>query len=380
MLLLYQKALSSLIGDTGKEFLIDPIIYRLRYQNIMQVTSEKSWFERFLSIVDPEIRLIGDDGTLNLESLLDIENVNYLANNVFNFEKTSVDRIRENVHQVHSLLKYLGDYAITEPQIPTPNLKFFIPPYLIIEDNKTLEINMEILRKSIEIIDVDELLAPITFSRDYFVDVDLSEFTSSFSNLSLKNFMVWVTAFNEYEEPEELLTKYIEMLKILKQELSADTVVNAYSSYFSDLLAGLGYVDVLVHGVGIVESRDPLTMLGVAMDRYYVPAMHQFLSLDKAENLRQVNPDLFGCNCGICDESKPIQNMPRTELLRHFIRVKRFELDEIRSHKNNRSQLLAILDEAVQNLMNAGKVTEIREIVLSRQRVLEKWKSVLEEI
>jgi len=379
MFLVFKKALTSLLTDVGKRFSIDPIVYRLAYQNIMTVTSQKSWFEEFLLTIDPESKLIGDDLTLDWDYITKEENIKKLVKNTLSYERGIVEEMNRLKDSLLGLLRYLP--SSTKKEEVTLELEYLIPPYLIVEDDKTLDLNISFSREAINFTKENEtLLIPLVFSRDYFIEYSfdesqLKELVMKFEDFSNRSFLVWITAFDEYEEDSDILRNYILFLKLLRKELSAERIVSAYSTYFSDMLAGLGYLDDVIHGVGVIESRDPLTMFGRAKDRYYMPIMHQFLSPDKAEYLRNNNPTLFSCDCGICSEDKPIIKMTQQELLKHFIRVKNKELRNIKASKKT-------LEAEIQQLEEISQEHEIRRNtpILHVIKILEKWRNIVGEL
>lgn len=103
-------------------------------------------------------------------------------------------------------------------------------------------------------------------------------------------------------------------------------VHNLYGGYLSVLLRGRGLAGVN-HGVGYSENRDSrrLSATGGPPTRYYVPALHTFLTVPNAQPVIDHLPPEWACDCRVCDQVREEDGRPQVgrlsteNLKRHFL-------------------------------------------------------------
>ena len=113
------------------------------------------------------------------------------------------------------------------------------------------------------------------------------------------------------------------------------SLTNLYGGFLSVLLTGLGLAG-LNHGIGYSESRDVrrLGETGAPPTRYYVPAVHSFLTVPAAQPLIDHLPAAWACQCDVCSEvqegGRPVvARLTPTQRKRHFLLARQQELQAV---------------------------------------------------
>lgn len=136
---------------------------------------------------------------------------------------------------------------------------------------------------------------------------------------------VWVSGLNEYDARAIDLSRYRSAIAS-----EADNGLKLFALYggpFSVLLNSAGLLGAS-HGVGFSEHRawHELPSSGAAPPRFYLRAIHRYVSLDLAQQLWQRDPDLTECPCSECGPGGPAA-MDYHALMKHSVRCRQDEID-----------------------------------------------------
>ena len=181
----------------------------------------------------------------------------------------------------------------------------------------------------------------------------------------------WVTDFDERRVSEEMLRK-------VRNAVSAQSenrkLVNLYGGYFSICLGKFGLFG-FNNGLGYSESRNwpELAGTGAAPARYYVPALHAFLTKERATRLFEID-SYFHCRCVEC-VGRP--DAPRTleyqGLKRHFALTRQQEMSTCEQLSIN--ELVMDLQESYEHARRANQELP-RRFKLPYEH-LRRWANVL---
>jgi hypothetical protein len=155
-------------------------------------------------------------------------------------------------------------------------------------------------------------------------------------------------------------------------------VTNLYGGYLSVLLTGLGLAG-LSHGVGYSESRDVrrLGETGAPLMRYYVPAIHAFLTVPSAQPMIDHLPSEWACSCEVCkavyEGGRPVvSELPPEARKRHFLLARAKEMKEVDADLGGQHQFLFTVADWL-------KKHPLREIGTEKyEKMLRTWADGLE--
>jgi len=139
--------------------------------------------------------------------------------------------------------------------------------------------------------------------------------------------LFWVTGFDERRAVGQDLDALWSTVRSASNR--GVRLANMYGGYFSILLARAGLA-AFGNGLTYSESRawPALAATGAAPARYYVPALHLFLTPALAQALLDLAPTL-GCECRVCrDESgrsRSVVALTYHELKEHFAAARQWE-------------------------------------------------------
>lgn len=106
---------------------------------------------------------------------------------------------------------------------------------------------------------------------------------------------------------------------------SSRELVNLYGGFFSICMhhAGLWGFN---NGLGYSEARSwpELAVTGAAAPRYYLPALHSYLTPRLAQLIVDADPE-FACQCSVCLSGGPITSIRFHDLKRHFALTRTLE-------------------------------------------------------
>lgn len=138
----------------------------------------------------------------------------------------------------------------------------------------------------------------------------------------------WVTGLNERKASEADLTAVADAISLHSNTVQ---LINLYGGFFSVALGKVGLWG-FNNGLGYSESRSwpDLPSTGAAPPRYYLPALHQFLSPAVAQEIANLHSH-FRCPCRMCEpfSRRRIAQMSPSDMKRHFVFARRSEIDSV---------------------------------------------------
>ena len=360
----FQNATSGFIINNNINYVVDPNTYRFYLDNIYECSS-KRWFERLVDLFGIEDLIIEGNKIYSYE--LDSSRLDKFVQNVVKYQERRMIDLSGETRSLISL--FSGE--------PPPKLKkpyCIIPPYFIIESGEELNINIDSIELAKKYTDIPIYgLIPIYYDLIFDNDI-LNVITNRYVEANADGYFIWITDFNEIKE-KGIILKFAKDLYIsLKEKIGEKELINMFGGHFSTILSTQGFLDGLVHGVGISESRDPYVESGPAPTRYYVQPLHRMLSLESATDILYNQP--YRCRCPIC-EGTQISDMGVPDLIKHVMNAKLAEKNEI---------LDLSLEEIMQKLQNdLDQMITINRFDLLRRRIrnygvhINEWIKALKE-
>jgi hypothetical protein len=358
----YPTASANFIEGIRKPFLIDPSLYKFSFIDInIEKLKEKGWFERIFETYG--INQIIDDPHDFVDLGILAEGIPEITNAIISYQK-------ERIKEILGGLSLFGLLGKLEPEA-------ILVPYFFIEDIRSdrYKLNLDILSEVIKIGGEKKIFSTIAISKDLLAsDRIIKKILLDYNREEIDAFCVWIGDFRETAEDEILLRNYIKFF----QELSKlqRPIINLYGGFFSVILSKLGYINTICHGICYGESKDPFsTLSGGGFKRYYVPKLHNLVSLSSSQELCKELPELK-CNCDICKKFQidEIENMSSIELGKHYLITRKREIDEIESID------LSDLNSQLDSIYKTLKKKDLLQIYWGASSHIPKWKKILIKI
>lgn len=309
------NALGAFLSTTQLPYFIDPVLYKFS-QPYFEAVAEKRWVEPLSKAYGIDQRLTGTSEGFTPSELTMFNGIDSAVASMLDFQRTRLSNLSP---RVGALVELLGEGA---PSIAQPEI--LVAPYLITQDSTSLNANQRLLRAALKAKQQGErLYAVAAIDVDYLEgDALRQSVVSHCARPGVDGVCVWVIDFNETLEDSAQLNRLSSFVNELKTALPGKEVVNLYSGYFSTVLAARKFLGATVQGVGISEYKNPEASGGGGVLRYYVPIGHQYVGVDMAEDLRQANPSLFGCQCPNCAGSTSFNSLSVEALAKHYLHTR----------------------------------------------------------
>ncbi len=306
-ILLYQYKTTPLLiyGCKEKPFTVDPMTYLFGYPSFdLFIRRTKEGGSDFKPSFKRLLEAHGLRSEMNLKGRNDV--FKYLAP-----EKRLTDFVRRSVAlQTDTLLTNFKKFAAPfldedfDEDDYRPN--FVISPYFFLTEEANPiaeELMMRIFRECLDLTDeVETEIYAMTFiTRKALTDGYGEGLTNTVAEMDIPGYCLWVEDFPEQEATHGEIEALVRIVQMLSDE-GRNYVLNMFGGYFAMLLYhfGLGGVS---HGTLYSESRavkdTARRAAGPVLIRYYVPALHQFVTLPNAIRLTRAEPSLL-CSCAAC--------------------------------------------------------------------------------
>jgi len=352
----YSKCVTSLLSVLRKPFFIDPT-RKFAHFKLNQI-AEKEWLAKILEAYKISECL--------QEEVIDLE---LLRENLKLFVKAVIEYQRSRIKMLPDLEIFSGS---SEELSIKP--KIVLTPYFLIDDvdEETYKLNLEILEKSVEIKGEEKLYATLALEKHllYYENL-IDKIKDDYAKEEVDGFCIWITDFNECEEDERMLEKYITFFKELSE--LGKPIINLYGGTLSLFISKLGYISSVVQGINYGEYRNPfIQATGAYLKRYYLPRIHRFVPLHIAQELINSIPELK-CKCDFCQSEIITEKSERdvsTDLLKKHYLVNRW---------NEAQKDFQKLYEELVEIKEELKEQNIIEKYWSYLRHLESWCVVLEK-
>jgi|GEM_PF-5983027 len=344
----YSNYVTSLLSVLRKPFFIDPTHKFVHFS--LNHIAEKEWFVKILEAY--RISECLQEEVINLE---------LLRENLELFVKAVIDYQRSRVVIPQGL-----EIFITHSEELPIKPEIVLTPYFLIDDvdNEAYNINLEILEKSVEIKGEEKLYAVLALEKHLLYHDNLvSKIKEDYVRDGVDGLCVWVIDFNECEEDEKTLEKYITFFKEISEVKKP--VINLYGGTLSVFIGKLGFISSIVQGINYGEYRNPfLQPTGAYPRRYYIPRIHRFAPIHIAQELIALIPELE-CECDFC-RREDITGKSEKEVSIDFLKK------HYLANRWNEAQ------EDFQKLYE--ELTDIREELQKKQNIIEKYWPYLRHI
>ena len=304
----FSSAISSFLGLMNKPYILDPSTYRFQLETITE-HMEKRWYENLVSLYGLEHHLSVTD-RLEPSSMNDAE-LKEFAEKVLNYQRSAApERFLNDL----GIMQYLGEGPT---ELPAPEI--LLPPYFIADSAKSLGINLNLIRTSLELKnDNEKIYGVAAIDRELlFNPKNVDILADAYSKLDVDGYMLWIPNYQEVNEDSLLIEGVIKLAQNLAKYSNGKPVMNMFGGYLSLVLSSLGVFEGYMQGLGIANHRNPYGESGPAPFRYYMPILHKMISLDNAENLVGMS-DVFRCKCPVCHDRESLSEMSVSELLKHI--------------------------------------------------------------
>lgn len=395
-ILLYQyKGTPAIVYATGQPFAIDPISFLFAhplndFKKRIAVGSQK-FKPSFAKLVtgygeNPEFFLSTDYKTL----------VEYLTKNerkLFPFIDNCLEFQWSLVQDTIAKSKDL----LPEGVEPSIRPSFLVPPYFAYSSGDgAAQLNAKILQYVSEHPRWKELdLFPMVFTERKNLNQDfINRIQAQFSKYNFRGHCVWI---DNFEEREASKNEIISLARLIKQFADSEKqTLIMYGGFFSMLLNKIGLTSVS-HGIAYSEFKSMFSMVrqasGAAPVRYYIPQLHQFLTIENALTVLRQRPELM-CECVICKRllEGNVENIPRflkeedlAEI--HFLVNRQKEKKLIKGFQSLSSvveylQFLLELNKGIETITRKYKISETKyeDRPIVTLDAMNTWKSAFEEL
>ncbi len=224
---------------------------------------------------------------------------------------------------------------------------FIVPPYLPYRlDDGTADLNIKILQycwnERSKWSDTD--IFPLLFiEKNNLTTEFIGNLKDRFADFDFPGYCIWIENFDEKNVTEKEIKGLIELVEVFSEN-QAKQIVILYGGFFNMLLYKYG-VTCISHGIAYSEAKSMYAavkqMGGGVPVRYYIPELHQFLTIQNSLIILRERPELI-CNCPVCQ--RIIQSDPE--------KVTRFEQEEelVELHflynRQQEKQLIAKMEKA----------------------------------
>jgi hypothetical protein len=308
-ILLYQfRSTPTVIFMCQKPFFVDPMSYLFGqpYESFKKRVKKggvrfKPSFEKLMKGhgLDPDAFIRFDYTTL-LRFLAEDSNLQAFCTNAFAFQNENVwNTIQEAEDLLTDEQRAFLDEASYRPS-------FVIPPYFLYAFSRmgtsvTTRLNRRILDFSFRERTKWGDIFPLIFVRKEDLEqAFLNEIVSVAKGNDFPGYCIWIEDFIEKLATKEQIKGLIRLVRSLSE--GGKQVVMLYGGYFSMLLKDFG-VTCVCHGLAYGEARSVAASAeegsGPAPIRYYLYALHCFLTLPNALTVLRARRDLI-CECPIC--------------------------------------------------------------------------------
>lgn len=208
----------------------------------------------------------------------------------------------------------------------------FVPPYWAVRDTSDpwWALSLEAIEQATETVEGE--VRPILALTE---SADIEGFARLIEDLpeSIEHVFCWRGSWDETDATRDDVQGWVNAIEAGQEQ--GVRLTNLYGGYLSVLMTQLG-LGGLSHGVGYSERRDVrrLGETGAPPVRYYVPAVHSFLTVPAAQPLIDHLPSDWSCTCDVCvevhDRGRPvIAQLSPAERKRHFLLARSTELQAV---------------------------------------------------
>lgn len=237
-------------------------------------------------------------------------------------------RVRQRVEEIE--LRHYRKYRLPDGFAPAPfPPAFLVPPYFAYQHTTDpwYRLNLALAHRAVHAAEGFDVFPVVLVPRRMLATPgEIDNLVLDYSDPAFAGLLLWLESEgSEWEEGEAHFA--VEMVRRLAA--NGKPVLSLYGDYFAALLYHAGLAG-LAHGALYAERRLVRSSVGGRpLDRYYVPRFHGFSIPARAEILVGRLPEL-ACGCPECAPLSPrVAEMDSPALRRHFLRVRRREVEEV---------------------------------------------------
>ncbi|WKZ60535.1 MAG: hypothetical protein QY309_03455 [Cyclobacteriaceae bacterium] len=301
-ILLYQyKGTPAVIYTTGQPFAVDPMSFLFAhplsdFKKRIAKGSQK-FKPSFAKLVtgygeNPEFFLSTDYRTL----------VEYLTKNEKRLSPFVDNCLEFQWSLVQSTISKSKD-LLPEGVEPDVRPAFLAPPYFAYSaGDGAAKLNAKILEYVASHERWKKLdLFPVIFAeRKNLNDEFVEHIRTEVTKYNFKGHCIWIDNFDERDARKNEIISLGNLIKLLARDGKQTLIM--YGGFFSMLFFKFGLTGIS-HGIAYSESKSMFSMVrqssGAAPVRYYIPMLHQFVTIENALTILRVRQDLV-CDCPVC--------------------------------------------------------------------------------
>jgi len=264
------------------------------------------------------------------------------------------------INRVQSVLEESSEFIDDN----TFNLKpeVIIPPYLSYSSENTNDIN-KIILEYVEHHYSDYSVFPLILIDKNNLRLDYIKFVASFfKGKKFKGYFIWLDDFDERYANDNDIRCIVDLVKTLKTNDDIQ-IISLFGGFLTMLLYSIG-LTAISHGIAYSESKSILAAAkqkgGGSFVRYYIPRLHQFLTIENSIRVLKEKPELI-CECPICN--RIIKGDPNN--------IAKFEKEEELAELHflyNRSSERKFIGEKTLNEL-AVYLLDLKQLTLSIEKV-----------
>lgn len=330
----YEMSFPEFIKSTNLPFIIDPVSYvwDIGGRFITNENGElKKSYSKLVEKLDCKIgNLLGKYKLGNvafqetdfhefIECVLNFQLLNFCSKKPQRLN--SIQRLKERIRLIE------GQESVIEPKTAEPYA--LIPPYFYFsrvgEEGYDRTLHAAKYAKSSKFAN-RRIFPCLCMNRSVLEQPQmLNKILDDFKDFT--GIVFWIDSFDENSATLlelENLTKFVNALHLQGKE-----VINLYGGYFSLLLHYAG-MSKMSCGICYSSQRNVFSEIGGGglPVRYYEPYLKQKIMPDVMLKLYSERPELFSCDCPICQNYSSICQSPKTAVSEKAIALKKFFVNE----------------------------------------------------
>lgn len=299
LLAFYHNTLPNFLNDINLPFIIDPMTYvwNIDRSSVIKKNELKKSYQKYVELLNNPIASLLGNYQITQTSYSDDDFSNFV-DSVLRFQFTvggaSADYRARSLRRIRSLTRGIGEEIIRPSML--------IPPYFYFRsvDDITYNLNINSVQHAGDSLysELSTIMPCLCMSqRILFNTSNIEQIITDFSDFD--QILLWINNFDETKVDLDSLAKFRELVTNFNDiDVS---VMNLYGAYFSQLLSYYG-MNSASSGIGLSHRKEILsTATGGGMPlRYYEPTLKMEILTYSAFRLYTRHPELFLCNCPVC--------------------------------------------------------------------------------
>jgi len=303
LLAFYDPSLISFIEDVNKSFIIDPMTYvwEQPLENIKSGNILKKSYTKYIEKLECRIGEILPDSRISIHDCTDSE-ITIFVDKILRFQaeiksinKKNVDR-KKSLDRIRRKMSKKVDSEI--------RAEYLVPPYFYFTHTNDSNYHLSIQCKKLAVNNKSysnfEIIPCICMAKEILYDRgQINRIIEDYSEH--RHVLLWLDEFDD-----RTASNYeLRLLKELIQRFTEKNVsiINMYGSFYSVLLGYYG-LDFFSSGIALSHRKGVNSVAGGGglPLRYYEPTFKQEIVNEDVFTLYSHYPELFVCDCPVCNQ------------------------------------------------------------------------------